>query len=67
MHEAIKLYEQAIYSDPKNNLHETLLQNCATLYELQSNDSKKKKIELLKIVSSNRADLEMSVELCLKL
>lgn len=67
MHEAIKLYEQAIFSDPKNNLHETLLLNCCTLYELQSNDSKKKKIDLLKIVSANRADLEMSIELCLKL
>lgn len=67
MHEAIKLYEQAIFSDPKNNLHETLLLNCSTLYELQSNESKKKKIELLKTVSANRADLEMSVEMCLKL
>lgn len=67
MHEAISLYENAINSDPKNNLHETLLLNCATLYELESNESKKKKIELLKIVSANRADLEMSVEMCLKL
>lgn len=67
MHEAIKLYEQAIFSDPKSSLHETLLLNCATLYELRSNESKKKKIELLKIVSANRADLEMSIELCLKL
>lgn len=67
MHDAIKLYEEAIFSDPRNNLHETLLLNCATLYELRSNESKKKKIELLKIVNVNRADLEMSIELCLKL
>ncbi|KAG5675321.1 hypothetical protein PVAND_005232 [Polypedilum vanderplanki] len=67
LHEAIKVFEQAIHDDPKNNLHETLILNCATLYELESNDSKKKKIDLLKIVSANRADLEMNVELCLKL
>lgn len=67
LHEAIKLYEKAIHDDPRNNLHETLLLNCATLYELESNESKKKKIELLKIVSANRSDLEMNIDVCLKL
>ena len=67
MHEAIAIYETAIKNDPRNNLHETLLLNCATLYELESNESKKKKIDLLKIVSGNRADLEMNIDACLKL
>lgn len=67
MHEAIKLYEQAINLDPKKNINEALLLNCSTLYELESNESKKKKIDLLKLVSANRADIEMTVENCLKL
>lgn len=67
MHEAIKLYEQAITQNPRKGINEALLLNCATLYELESNESKKKKIDLLKLVSANRADLEMSIESCLKL
>lgn len=67
MHEAIRIYENAIENDPRNNLHPTTLLNISTLYELKSNDSKKKKIDLLKIVSANRADLEMNIDACLKL
>lgn len=67
MHEAIKLYEQAINLNPKKSINEALLLNCATLYELESNESKKKKIDLLKLVSANRADLELAIESCLKL
>lgn len=67
MHEAIKLYEQAINLNPKKCINEALLLNCATLYELESNESKKKKIDLLKLVSANRADLEVAIESCLKL
>lgn len=67
MHESIKLYEQAINLDPKKSINEALLLNCSTLYELESNESKKKKIDLLKLVSSNRADLEIPIESCLKL
>jgi trafficking protein particle complex subunit 12 len=67
MHEAIQLFEKAIKLNPKKSINEALLLNCSTLYELESNESKKKKIELLKIVSANRADLEMAIESCLKL
>lgn len=67
MHEAIKLYETAINLNPKKSINEYLLLNCATCYELESNESKKKKIDLLKLVSANRADLEMSIEACLKI
>lgn len=66
MHEAIKFYEKAIYLSPIVN--EALLLNCVTLYELQSNDSKKKKHDLLKLVNERNSDFEVStVEACLKL
>lgn len=67
MHEAIKLYEQAINLNPQRSINEALLLNCSTLFELESNESKKKKVDLLKLVSANRADLEMPIEACLKL
>lgn len=69
MHEAISLYEKAINLNPSKSINEALLLNCATLYELklESNESKKKKIDLLKLVSENRADLETGIENCLKL
>ncbi|CRK93971.1 CLUMA_CG007497, isoform A [Clunio marinus] len=67
MHNAIKIYEQAINFNPKQSINEAVLLNCATLYELESNEAKKKKLDLLKLVSANRADLEVSIEACLKL
>lgn len=67
MHDAIGLFEKAINLNPKKSINESLILNCATLYELESNESKKKKIDLLKIVSANRADLEVGIESCLKL
>lgn len=67
MHEAIALFEKAINLHPQKSINETLILNCATLYELNSNDSRKKKIDLLKVISANRADLEVSIESCLKL
>lgn len=67
MHEAISLYEKAINLNPSKSINEALLLNCSTLYELESNESKKKKIDLLKLVSENRADLETGIENCLKL
>lgn len=67
MHDAIALFEKAINLNPKKSINESLILNCATLYELESNESKKKKIDLLKVISANRADLEVSIESCLKL
>lgn len=67
MHDAIKIYEKAINMNPHRTINESLLLNCCTLYELESNDSKRKKMDLLKLVSANRADLEVSIESCLKL
>lgn len=67
MYEAIKLYEKAINLNPRKTINEALLLNCSTLYELESNESKKKKVDLLKLVSANRSDLEIGIETCLKL
>lgn len=67
LHEAIKAYEKAISIDPTRTLNENILLNLSTLYELESNESKIKKIDLLKSINENRADLTLSLDLCLKL
>ncbi|XP_053681378.1 trafficking protein particle complex subunit 12 [Anopheles nili] len=65
--EAIKLYEGAIQRNAKPCLNESLLVNLSTLYELESNNAKEKKINLLKLVNRHRADLTVGLDVCLKL
>uniref|UniRef100_A0A182IW73 Uncharacterized protein n=1 Tax=Anopheles atroparvus TaxID=41427 RepID=A0A182IW73_ANOAO len=65
--EAIKLYESAIQRNPKPCLNESLLVNLSTLYELESNNAKDKKINLLRLVNRHRADLTVGLDVCLKL
>uniref|UniRef100_A0A182SH04 Uncharacterized protein n=1 Tax=Anopheles maculatus TaxID=74869 RepID=A0A182SH04_9DIPT len=65
--EAIKLYEDAIQRNTKSCLNESLLVNLSTLYELESNHAKEKKINLLKLVNRHRADLTVGLDVCLKL
>lgn len=65
--EAINMFEGAIQRNPKLALNENLLVNLSTLYELESNNSKDKKIALLKLVNKNRADLSVGLDICLKL
>uniref|UniRef100_A0A182PU89 Uncharacterized protein n=1 Tax=Anopheles epiroticus TaxID=199890 RepID=A0A182PU89_9DIPT len=65
--EAIKLYEGAIQRNTKSCLNESLLVNLSTLYELESNHAKEKKINLLKLVNRHRADLTVGLDVCLKL
>uniref|UniRef100_A0A182W2G0 Uncharacterized protein n=1 Tax=Anopheles minimus TaxID=112268 RepID=A0A182W2G0_9DIPT len=65
--EAIKLYEDAIQRNTKSCLNESLLVNLSTLYELESNNAKEKKINLLKLVNRHRADLTVGLDVCLKL
>uniref|UniRef100_A0A182K617 Uncharacterized protein n=1 Tax=Anopheles christyi TaxID=43041 RepID=A0A182K617_9DIPT len=65
--EAIKLYEGAIQRNTKACLNESLLVNLSTLYELESNHAKEKKINLLKMVNRYRADLTVGLDVCLKL
>ncbi|XP_058829269.1 trafficking protein particle complex subunit 12 [Topomyia yanbarensis] len=65
--EAIKLFESAVQRNPKMALNESLMVNLATLYELESNNSKEKKVALLKLVNKHRADLSVGLDVCLKL
>lgn len=65
--EAIKLFEGAVQRNPKLALNESLLVNLATLYELESNNAKEKKIGLLKLVNKHRSDLSVGLDVCLKL
>jgi tetratricopeptide (TPR) repeat protein len=67
LEEAIRIYENAIANKPKKTINEHILLNLSTLYELQSSDSKSKKIEILKLVNEHRADLYTNLDSCLKL
>lgn len=67
LHEAIEVYEKAIVENPRKTVDENLILNLATLHELHSNESKQKKIELLKLINEHRADLCVPLEMCLKL
>lgn len=66
LNEAIKLYEKSIDLAP-TLINENVLLNLSTLYELQSSDSKDKKIELLKKINLHKADLNINLDFCLKL
>ncbi|XP_037938493.1 trafficking protein particle complex subunit 12 [Teleopsis dalmanni] len=65
--DAINLYERAINLNPQKSLNESLLVNLSTLYELESNNSKSKKLNLLRLISKYKPDLNISLEICLKL
>lgn len=65
--DAIKQYEYAIELNPTEALNENLLLNLSTLYELESNDAKNKKLNLLRKVHAYKPDLNCSVDVCLKL
>ncbi|XP_052848851.1 trafficking protein particle complex subunit 12 [Drosophila gunungcola] len=65
--DAINLYERAINLNPQKSLNESLLVNLSTLYELESNNSKAKKFNLLRLINRYKPDLNISIEICLKL
>ncbi|BFF97350.1 trafficking protein particle complex subunit 12 [Drosophila madeirensis] len=65
--DAINLYEHAINQNPQRSLNESLLVNLSTLYELESNNSKAKKFNLLRLINRYKPDLNISIEICLKL
>lgn len=65
--DAINLYERAINLNPQKSLNESLLVNLSTLYELESNNSNAKKLNLLRLINRFKPDLNISVEICLKL
>lgn len=65
--ESIALYENAISKFPQRALNENLLLNLSTLYELESNNFRNKKLELLKMINKYKADMSTSLDVCLKL
>ncbi|KAI8115946.1 hypothetical protein FF38_07283 [Lucilia cuprina] len=65
--DAINLFERAINLNPQKSLNESLLVNLSTLYELESNNSKNKKLNLLRLINRYKPDLNISLEICLKL
>lgn len=65
--DAISLLEKAININPQKVLNESLLINLSTLYELESNNARVKKLNLLKLVNRFKPDLNINIDYCLKL
>ncbi|XP_055383795.1 trafficking protein particle complex subunit 12 [Condylostylus longicornis] len=65
--DAIHIFESSINMSPQQSLNESLLINLSTLYELESSNSKAKKLKLLKLINKFKPDLNISLEFCLKL
>ena len=54
--DALKSLEALVHSDPEKNLHEGILFNLCTLYELESSRALHKKQALLDLVSKHKGD-----------
>ena len=54
--EARRLLEWAVQSQPERFLHEALVLNLATLYELEASNEQQRKLQLLKLVSQHKGD-----------
>lgn len=54
--EAIKLMEGAIISQPERFLHEALVLNLATMYELESSNAHQRKLKLLSSIAQHKGD-----------
>ncbi|GAB0096402.1 trafficking protein particle complex subunit 12 [Sergentomyia squamirostris] len=67
MKEAIATYENMITSHPEQDLNEHFLINVCTLYELESNNSRPKKLVQLQKIGKQRRDICMNIDVCLKL
>lgn len=63
--EAVNLLETVLSTNPTVGLHESLLLNLCTLYELESSSAKENKKTILKMVSKYKGDA-ISLH-CLKL
>ncbi len=63
--EAVNLLEAVVSANPTSGLHESLLLNLCTLYELESSTSMENKHKMLKMVSKYKGDA-ISLH-CLKL
>ena len=54
--DALKSLEALVHSEPDKNLHEGILFNLCTLYELESSRALHKKQALLDLVSKHKGD-----------
>lgn len=63
--DAIKLFEDCLNQNPIASLHESILLNICTLYELESTVCLEQKISILKLLTNYKGDgINMA---CLKL
>ncbi|XP_042893480.1 trafficking protein particle complex subunit 12-like isoform X2 [Penaeus japonicus] len=54
--EAIKLVEGAVFSQPDRFLHEAIILNLATMYELESSNAHHNKLKLLSLIAQHKGD-----------
>lgn len=54
--DALNTLESLVHRDPANNLHEGILFNLCTLYELESSRALHKKQTMLDLVSRHKGD-----------
>ena len=54
--DAIKLVEGAVFSQPERFLHEAVVLNLATMYELVSSNAHQNKLKLLSLISQHKGD-----------
>jgi Tfp pilus assembly protein PilF len=59
--EAIKVLESAIETNPVHALHESLLLNLCTLYDMESSKGRMKKFALLRQISRYQADAPTTI------
>ncbi|XP_069183088.1 trafficking protein particle complex subunit 12 isoform X2 [Procambarus clarkii] len=54
--EAINLVEGAVFSQPERFLHEAIVLNLATMYELESSNAHQNKLKLLSLIAQHKGD-----------
>ncbi|XP_068230346.1 trafficking protein particle complex subunit 12-like isoform X2 [Palaemon carinicauda] len=54
--DAIKLVEGAVFSQPERFLHEAVVLNLATMYELESSNAHHNKLKLLSLIAQHKGD-----------
>uniref|UniRef100_A0A0P4WC21 Uncharacterized protein n=1 Tax=Scylla olivacea TaxID=85551 RepID=A0A0P4WC21_SCYOL len=54
--EAIALVEGAVFSQPERFLHEAIVLNLATMYELESSNAHQKKLKILSLIAQHKGD-----------
>jgi len=54
--DAVAVVEKAVYAEPDRLIHESLVLNLSTMYELESSNATANKIKLLNLVSQHKGD-----------